>query len=321
MLLWHPTRLQMYPRNVVVSKPTIKKVSVELKKLRIQHVEKQLLETPNYYWYRKEVIQSPDRAISIIFDGIDQSHTNVPLLSKWTSHKTVSNRLIGVKVLGIGTRSCTCKWTISRRIKRVFFFFGFLCQTSFQNLCFQKCMLAFSWGHPRRNWSFFFSVISTWLEKKNETICPDPLFLGNAMKAEFESWKKLRSQTPEVFHILAHWNFLISAHFTLWFWTQHCNTTPSSTNFDSKSSRMWFCTIPDSGTHLVPVPSLQPAYLPLVNKRASGPQQAKQGEELEKEKNQRGGLHKCVKSYRVDGTARNSESRKRVWIWPDMERI
>ena len=91
-----------------------------------------------------------------------------------------------------------------------------------------------------------------------------------------------------------------------------CNTTPTSTNFDSKSSRMWFCTIPDSGTHLVPVPSLQPAYLPPVNKRASGPQQAKQGEELEKEKNQRGGLHKCVKSYRVDGTARNSESRKRV---------
>ena len=73
----------MYPRNVV-SKPTIKKVSEELKKLRIQHVEKQLLETPHYYWYRirKEVIQSPDRAISIIIEGIDQSHTNVPLLAK-----------------------------------------------------------------------------------------------------------------------------------------------------------------------------------------------------------------------------------------------
>ena len=156
MLLWHPTRLQMYPRNVVVSKPTIKKVSVELKKLRIQHVEKQLLETPHYYWYRKEVIQSPDRAITIIFDGINQSHTNVPLLSKWTSHKTVSNRLIGVKVLGIGTRSCTCKWTISRRIKRIFFFFGFLCQTSFQNLCFQKCMLAFSWGHTHEEIDQFF---------------------------------------------------------------------------------------------------------------------------------------------------------------------
>ena len=54
---------------------------MELKKLRIQHVEKQLLETPNYYWYRKEVIQSPDRAISIIIYGIDQSHTNVALLS------------------------------------------------------------------------------------------------------------------------------------------------------------------------------------------------------------------------------------------------
>ena len=176
-------------------------------------------------------------------------------------------------------------------------------------------------AHPRRNWSFFLVLYQLGWRKKNENICPDPLSLGNAMKAELESWKKLRSQTPEVFHILAHWNFLISAHFTLWFWTQHCNTTPSSTNFDSKSSRMWFCIIPDSGTHLVPVPSLQPAYLPLVNKRTSGPQQAKQGEELEKEKNQRGGLHKCVKSYRVDGTARNSESRKRVWIWPDMERI
>ena len=38
---------------------------------------------------------------------------------------------------------------------------------------------------------------------------------------------------------------------------------------------MWFCTIPDSGTHLVPVPSLQPAYLPPVNKRASRLQQLK----------------------------------------------
>ena len=57
-------------------------MSEELKKLRIQHVEKQLLETLHYYWYRKEVIQSPDRAISIIIHEIDQSHTNVPLLSK-----------------------------------------------------------------------------------------------------------------------------------------------------------------------------------------------------------------------------------------------
>ena len=91
-------------------------------------------------------------------------------------------------------------------------------------LLFKICVFrSVSWlshgGTPTKKLINFFSVISTWLEKKNETICPDPLFLGNAMKAEFESWKKLRSHTPEVFHILdlAHWNCLISAHFTLWF--------------------------------------------------------------------------------------------------------
>jgi len=82
---------------------------------------------------------------------------------------------------------------------------------------FSEVYVGFLMGAPTKKLIIFFSVISTWLEKKNETICPDPLSLGNAMKAEFESWKKLRSQTPEVFHILAHWNFFISAHFTLWF--------------------------------------------------------------------------------------------------------
>ena len=119
----------------------------------------------HYYWYHTEVIQSPDRAISIMFDGINHSHTNVPLLSKWTSHKTVSNRLIGVKVLGIGTRSCTCKWTISRRIKRIFFL------DSSVRLLFKICVFrSVSWlshgGTPTKKLINFFSVISTWLEKK-----------------------------------------------------------------------------------------------------------------------------------------------------------
>ena len=44
---------------------------------------------------------SPDHAISIIIDGMDQSKTNVTLFSKRTSDKTVGNRLIGVKVHGV----------------------------------------------------------------------------------------------------------------------------------------------------------------------------------------------------------------------------
>ena len=165
--------------------------------------------------------------------------------------------------------------TISRRIKRIFFFWIPL-SDFFSTFVFSEVYVGFLMGaHPRINWSFFLVLYQLGWRKKNESICPDPLSLGNAMKAEFDSWKKLRSQTPEVFHILAHWNFLISAHLTLWFWTQHCNTTPNSTNFDSKSSRMWFYIILDSGIYLVPVPSRQPAYLPPVNKRESGPQQAK----------------------------------------------
>ena len=61
-------------------------------------------------------------------------------------------------------------------------------------------------GHTHEDIDQFFSVISTWL-KKIETICPDPLSLGNAIKAAFENSKKLRSQTPEVFHVRALENF------------------------------------------------------------------------------------------------------------------
>ena len=48
-------------------------------------------------------MQSPNHAMSIaiIIDRMDQFKTNVPLLSKRTSDKTVGNRLIGVKVHGI----------------------------------------------------------------------------------------------------------------------------------------------------------------------------------------------------------------------------
>ena len=68
-------------------------------------------------------------------------------------------------------------------------------------------MLDFSWLGTRAPTIFedidkFFSAISTWL-KKIETICPDALSFGNAIKAAFENSKKLRSKTQdlEVFHV------------------------------------------------------------------------------------------------------------------------
>ena len=80
--------------------------------------------------------------------------------------------------------------------KKDFFFFGIPLSDFFSKFVFSEVYVGFLMGAPTKKLIIFFSVISTWLEKKNETICPDALFLGNAMKAEFESWKKLRSQTP-----------------------------------------------------------------------------------------------------------------------------
>ena len=70
-------------------------------------------------------------------------------------------------------------------------------------------------GHTHEDIDQFFSVISTWL-KKIETICPDPLSLGNAIKAAFENSKKLRSQTQKCF-MFVPWKFLIMimTHFML----------------------------------------------------------------------------------------------------------
>ena len=45
----------------------------ELKKLRMLHVEKQRQERLFYYGNRERAISSPDKFISIIMDGMDQS--------------------------------------------------------------------------------------------------------------------------------------------------------------------------------------------------------------------------------------------------------
>ena len=56
----------------------------------------------HYYAHREAAILSPDHVLSIIIDGMDQSKTNVPLFSRKTSGRVISQRLIGVKVHGHG---------------------------------------------------------------------------------------------------------------------------------------------------------------------------------------------------------------------------
>ena len=74
----------------------------QLKLLRLEHVNKQRQERLHYYSHREAALQSPDKVMSIIIDGMDQSKTNIPLFSRRTSTRVISQRLIGVKVHGHG---------------------------------------------------------------------------------------------------------------------------------------------------------------------------------------------------------------------------
>jgi hypothetical protein len=71
----------------------------ELKRMRLQHVEAQCNERLHYYSNRAKAMASPDHALSIIIvnDGMDQAKTNVPLYSRKTSERVLTQRLLGVK--------------------------------------------------------------------------------------------------------------------------------------------------------------------------------------------------------------------------------
>ena len=70
--------------------------------MRLEHVEAQHNERLHYYSNRAKAMASPDHALSIIIDGMDQAKTNVPLYSRKTSERVLTQRLLGVKVHGIG---------------------------------------------------------------------------------------------------------------------------------------------------------------------------------------------------------------------------
>jgi hypothetical protein len=210
----------------------------ELKKLRLQHVQKQRQERLFYYANRERAISSPDRFLSIIIDGMDQSKTNVPLLSKKTSDKTVGHRLIGVKVHGVGNYVYILDDTVpgganlmvevlrgtllkleeqgklppnnpilnlqmdncSENKNKVLF--GFLSDLVSRKV-FSEVYVGFLMvGHTHEDIDQLFSVIAAWL-RKHETICPDPPSLRDAIIAAFANSPKLKFQIPHVFFLHA----------------------------------------------------------------------------------------------------------------------
>ena len=150
------------------------------------------------------------------------------------------------------------------------------------------------WNHLSRS-TFSWKCYEGWIWKLEEAEVSDPRGISYSRPLEFFDFGTL--------------------------YTLVLNTT---LQYNSKLHQFWFQKLKDMVLHhsrlwdTFGTCTFSPtSILPLVNKRASGPQQAKQGEELEKEKNQRGGLH----IYALNPTESMVESRKRAWIWPDMERI
>lgn len=207
----------------------------DLKKKRLEHVEKQRQERIHYYTHREAALSSPDHILSIILDGMDQSKTNVPLLSRKTSDRVVGMRLVGVKVHGIGEYVFLVDTTVKGganlmtevlrltlldleqrnklpTINPILYLqldnckenknrvlFGFLAHLVDRGV-FEQVQVGFLMvGHTHEDIDQFFSVISSWL-KKWETICADIEQLKQEIENAFLSKKR---SPPEIFQLSA----------------------------------------------------------------------------------------------------------------------
>ena len=210
----------------------------ELKKLRMLHVEKQRQERMFYYANRERAIASPDKYLSIIIDGMDQSKTNIPLFSRKTSDKTWGNRLIGVKVHGIGNfiyivdQHTPGGANLITEILRLTLLhldaagklphsdptlylqmdncsenknqvlFGFLSDLVARRI-FDEIHVGFLMvGHTHEDIDQYFSIISSWL-RKTEIICPDHISLKKEIESAFAQSKKNKTQVPVIVDVNA----------------------------------------------------------------------------------------------------------------------
>ena len=74
----------------------------QLKKMRRNHLDKQTLQREKYYKHKGKAVANPNKYMSIIFDGMDQKKTHLPVWSRYTKDESpLEQRLIGVKVHGI----------------------------------------------------------------------------------------------------------------------------------------------------------------------------------------------------------------------------
>ena len=210
----------------------------ELKKLRMLHVEKQRQERLFYYANREKAIASPDKYLSIIIDGMDQSKTNIPLFSRKTSDRTWGNRLIGVKVHGIGNfiyvvdQHTPGGANLITEILRLTLLrldaegklpysdptlylqmdncsenknqvvFAFLTDLVARSI-FDEIHVGFLMvGHTHEDIDQYFSIISSWL-RKTEVICPDHLSLKKEIASAFTESKKNKTQAPVILDVNA----------------------------------------------------------------------------------------------------------------------
>ena len=210
----------------------------ELKRMRLQHVEAQRNERLHYYSNRAKAMASPDHALSIIIDGMDQAKTNVPLYSRKTSERVLTQRLLGVKVHGIGNWVFLVDSTvrgggnlITEVLRRTLLeveklgklpsinpvlylqldncsenknrtLFAFLNDLVHRNIFAEVHAGFLMVGHTHEDIDQFFSTISSWL-KKFDTICPDVPSFIQAIGNAFTNSEKMKSQKPAVIQLNA----------------------------------------------------------------------------------------------------------------------
>ena len=225
-----------YQMRILKSRSSLERE--QLKLLRLEHVNKQRQERLHYYSHREAALQSPDKVMSIIIDGMDQSKTNIPLFSRRTSTRVISQRLIGVKVHGHGNWVYLVDENVkgganlmvevlrltlldletlgklphvnptlylqldncSENKNKVLF--GFISHLVSKGV-FAEAYIGFLMvGHTHEDIDQFFSIISAHL-RKLETICPDFQSLETEIANSFLQSKKNKSQLPNIRRLCA----------------------------------------------------------------------------------------------------------------------